>query len=155
MAQNPKGKKLKSSVSFTQVSSSCSWSVLPVLYSSKRNLLKVSINLSGFQLIRSKGQSAYHAKPTEIIPIPEPHLLMPDTSAGLFSKVFFFFLNKSTPALRSLHCLFQTRCLGNLSPLLRCPWSPLSCTPSHENEQISRAAPPSHPCSCRSLTGGC
>lgn len=91
MAQNPKWKKLKSSVSFTQVSPSCNRSVLPVLYSSKRNLLKVSVNLSGFQLIRSKGQSAYQARPTEVIPIPEPHLLMPDTSAGFFSKVFFFF----------------------------------------------------------------
>ena len=84
MAQNPKGKKLKSSVSFIQVSSSCNQYYL--LYSSKRSILKASIILSGFQLIQSKGQS-----PTKIIPIPEPHLLMPDTNTGFFSKVFFFF----------------------------------------------------------------
>lgn len=57
MAQNPKGKKVKASVSFTQVSSSCNQSVLPASYPFKKTLLKISINLSGFQLIQSKGQS--------------------------------------------------------------------------------------------------
>lgn len=38
MAQNPKGKKLKSSVPFTQVSSSCNQSVLPCVFFQKKSI---------------------------------------------------------------------------------------------------------------------
>lgn len=37
MAQNPKGKKLQSSVFFTQVSSSCNQSALPFVFFQKKS----------------------------------------------------------------------------------------------------------------------
>lgn len=118
-----------------------------LLYSFKRSLLKVSVILSGFQLIQSKGQSPYHAIPTKIIPIPEPHLLMPDTRTGFFSKVFCF--------LKQIHTCLEVFTLSVLDslpwkplPLTEIPWFRWSCTPSYDNEPISPAVLPSHLCSC-------
>ena len=90
-----------------------------LVYSSKRSLLEASAILSGFQLIQSKGQSPYHARPTEIIPIPEPHLLMPDTNTGFFSKVLFFFFFKQ------IHTCLEVFTLSVLDSL---PWKPLPLT---------------------------